>query len=65
MLSESTRPSTVENLADEAALEQPIQEAFVADHVGGPTTIAAAGAIVAASVLLAQLVPSYRRPGVR
>jgi MFS family permease len=38
-------------------------EAFVADHIGGPLTIAAAGAIVAASVLLAQLVPSYRRLG--
>jgi MFS family permease len=38
-------------------------EAFAADHVGGPATIATAGAIVVASVLLAQLVPSYRRLG--
>jgi hypothetical protein len=36
-------------------------QAFVADHIGGPMTIAAVGGIVAASVLLSQLVPSYRR----
>jgi hypothetical protein len=38
-------------------------EAWVADHVGGPATIAGAGLIVALSVVLSQLVPSYRRVG--
>jgi hypothetical protein len=38
-------------------------EAFVADHIGGPATIAGAGVIVVAAVLVSQLVPSYRRLG--
>ena len=38
-------------------------QAWIADHIGGPTTITGAGGVVVLSVFLSQLIPAYRRLG--